>query len=132
MANVTVGASPAEAEAPLEEVAARAWWRPGCDSLNVGVAAVVWFVVFLAAQFLPRDYLFPRPRTYPGGPLAEMWMRWDANWYREIIRHGYRYYPGVQSSVAYFPAYPLAVMSIAWAFRPRSLRRRGRSHSSGR
>jgi hypothetical protein len=45
-----------------------------------------------------------------------MWMRWDANWYREIIRHGYRYYPGVQSSVAYFPAYPLAVMSIAWAF----------------
>ncbi len=82
----------------------------------MGLAAVVWLVVFVAAQVLPRDYLFPRPRTYPGGPLAEMWMRWDANWYREIIRHGYRYYPGVQSSVAYFPAYPAAVASIAWAF----------------
>ena len=43
-------------------------------------------------------------------------MRWDANWYREIIRHGYRYYPGVQSSVAYFPAYPVTVVAIAWAF----------------
>lgn len=114
MANVTVGASPAEVDAPIEGAPAHAWWRPAC--IYVAVAAVVWFVVFVAAQILPRDYLFPRPRTYPGGPLAEMWMRWDANWYREIIRHGYRYYPGVQSSVAYFPAYPLAVASIAWAF----------------
>ncbi|MGZ4727945.1 MAG: hypothetical protein ACXWB2_09525 [Acidimicrobiales bacterium] len=114
MANVTVGESRAEVVAPIEGARPRAWWRPA--GIFVAVAAVVWLVVFVAAQVLPRDYLFPRPRTYPGGPLAEMWMRWDANWYREIIRHGYRYYPGVQSSVAYFPAYPLAVASIAWAF----------------
>jgi len=116
LANVTVGAHPAqvEAEVAVDDAPARAWWRPA--GIYLAVAAVVWLVVFVAAQVLPRDYLFPRPRTYPGGPLAEMWMRWDANWYREIIRHGYRYYPGVQSSVAYFPAYPLAVLSIAWAF----------------
>jgi hypothetical protein len=90
------------------------WTRPAC--IFVGIGAVVWLVVFWAARTLPRDYLFPRPRTFPGGPLAEMWMRWDADWYREIIRHGYRYYPGVQSSVAYFPTYPLAMAAIAWAF----------------
>ncbi len=114
MANVTVGAHPADVEAAVDDVPARRWWRPAAIYLTIG--AVVWVVVFVAAQILPRDYLFPRPRTYPGGPLAEMWMRWDANWYREIIRHGYRYYPGVQSSVAYFPAYPMAVLAIAWAF----------------
>jgi len=90
------------------------WWKPALVFLAVG--AVVWLVTFVAAETLPRDYLFPRLPHPSGGPLVEMWMRWDAGWYREIVRHGYRYYPGVQSSVAYFPAYPLAVGAVAWAF----------------
>jgi len=115
LANVTVSENRALVGARVDAAPSRApWWRPAC--IFVALAAVVWLVVFVAAQVFPRDYLYPRQRSYPGGPLAEMWMRWDANWYREIIRHGYRYYPGVQSSVAYFPAYPLAVASIAWAF----------------
>ena len=115
MANVTVSENRALVGARVDAAPSRApWWRPAC--IFVALAAVVWLVVFVAAQVFPRDYLYPRQRSYPGGPLAEMWMRWDANWYREIIRHGYRYYPGVQSSVAYFPAYPLAVGAVAWAF----------------
>ena len=82
----------------------------------LAVGAVVWLVTFVAAETLPRDYLYPRPANPRGGPLAEMWMRWDAGWYREIVRHGYRYDPGVQSSVAFFPAYPLAIAAVAWAF----------------
>jgi hypothetical protein len=90
------------------------WWQPALVFLVVG--AVIWLVVFVAAETLPRDYLYPRPAHPSGGPLAEMWMRWDAGWYREIVRHGYRYDPGVQSSVAFFPAYPLAIAAVAWAF----------------
>jgi len=90
------------------------WWKPAL--VFVAVATVVWLVTFVAAETLPRDYLFPRLSHPSGGPLVEMWMRWDAGWYREIVRHGYRYDPGVQSSVAYFPAYPLAIAALAWAF----------------
>jgi hypothetical protein len=97
--------------APGEEAAWR-WWRPAL--VFVAVGAVVWLVTFVAAETLPRDYLFPRLAHPSGGPLVDMWMRWDAGWYREIARHGYRYYPGVQSSVAYFPAYPLAIVAMAW------------------
>ncbi len=115
MANVTVGEPAAELEAPVDD-APRTVRGGSRRRSSWPSAAVVWFIVFVAAQILPRDYLFPGAATTRAGPLVEMWMRWDANWYREIVRHGYRYYPGVQSSVAYFPAYPLAVAAVAWAF----------------
>jgi len=90
------------------------WWRP--VAIYLGIASVVWVTVYLAGRYLPREYLYARRYNPGGGPLIERWMRWDASWYREIVRHGYRYYPGVQSSVAYFPAYPLAIAAVAWAF----------------
>ena len=90
------------------------WWRP--VAIYLGIASVVWVTVYVAGRYLPREYLYARRYDPGGGPLVERWMRWDASWYREIVRHGYRYYPGVQSSVAYFPAYPLAIAAVAWAF----------------
>ncbi len=39
-------------------------------------------------------------------------MRWDANWYLSIARDGYFYVPGSQSSVAFFPAYPLVLRAV--------------------
>jgi hypothetical protein len=36
--------------------------------------------------------------------------RYDGGWYHHISQHGYRYHqPGVQSPVAFFPGYPLAM-----------------------
>ena len=35
------------------------------------------------------------------------WARWDTRWYIDIAEHGYHYDPGTQSSVAFFPLYPL-------------------------
>jgi len=41
-------------------------------------------------------------------PWLDGWVRWDAAWYLEIARHGYHYRgPHLQSSVAFFPMYPL-------------------------
>ncbi|HSH22825.1 MAG TPA: hypothetical protein VK975_02075 [Acidimicrobiales bacterium] len=48
-----------------------------------------------------------------GGPLVEGWVRWDAGWCMHIVRDGYFYIPGAQSSVAFFPAYPLTVWATA-------------------
>ncbi len=42
-------------------------------------------------------------------PWVNMFSRWDAAWYLEIARDGYRYEPGVPSNAAFFPLYPLAL-----------------------
>lgn len=41
------------------------------------------------------------------------WAQWDAGWYANIVDNGYSYLPGKQSSVVFFPAYPLAVRPVA-------------------
>jgi len=35
-------------------------------------------------------------------------LRWDSGWYQEIVEHGYSFTPGEPSSVAFWPAFPLA------------------------
>jgi hypothetical protein len=41
-----------------------------------------------------------------------MLSRWDAGWYVEIARDGYRYEPGVPSNAAFFPLYPLLIRAV--------------------
>ncbi|MGI8777095.1 MAG: mannosyltransferase family protein [Acidimicrobiales bacterium] len=53
----------------------------------------------------------PRPHHVPGRPWFEAWVHWDSEWYLQIANHGYSYKPGRQSSVAFFPLYPLAGLS---------------------
>jgi hypothetical protein len=86
-------------------------WIPVLVFLAVG--ALVWLVVWLSAAHLPRHGLYyPDPLDGAGGPAFEGWVRWDAFWYRGIVRDGYWYTPGVQSPVAFFPAYPLLVGAV--------------------
>jgi hypothetical protein len=80
------------------------------------VALAVWLVVWLSATYLSRTDLYPRPVGVPGGMWFEGWARWDAYWYRSIVDEGYVYYPGIQSSVAYFPAYPAVLWLVHAAF----------------
>lgn len=40
------------------------------------------------------------------------WMRFDGGWYAGIADIGYSYVPETQSSVAFFPGYPLAVRAV--------------------
>lgn len=40
------------------------------------------------------------------------WVGWDASWYARIAEQGYEYRPGEQSSVAFFPLYPLAIRAV--------------------
>jgi Mannosyltransferase (PIG-V) len=45
-------------------------------------------------------------------PFVNMWARWDAGWYLDIAKNGYRFLPGEQSNVAFFPLYPYAVRLV--------------------
>ena len=87
------------------------WWFPLGVFLVLRV--VLALVVWLSGLYLPRvpGHAPPRP-DIPGGALIEGWVRWDAGWYIRIVRDGYFYVPDTQSSVAFFPAYPLAVRAL--------------------
>ncbi|MFL5345752.1 MAG: mannosyltransferase family protein [Hyalangium sp.] len=55
----------------------------------------------------------------PGGAVLRLadyfsmgWVGWDSGWYKLIAEQGYSYTPGVQSPVAFFPLYPLAIRAL--------------------
>jgi hypothetical protein len=45
-------------------------------------------------------------------PFVNMWARWDAGWYLDVAKNGYRFLRGEQSNVAFFPLYPYVVRLV--------------------
>jgi len=89
------------------------WWSPLIIFVAVGI--LVWIAVWFGNNHLTHDPFFPFRKgvgdTWFGG-----FARWDAEWYRTIAREGYVYFPGVQSSVAFWPTYPVVIRLFSWAF----------------
>jgi hypothetical protein len=48
----------------------------------------------------------------PDIPIVDMWGRWDSAWYLDIAQNGYFFDPNRQSSVAFFPLYPLLMRAV--------------------
>ena len=48
--------------------------------------------------------------------FAEIFAAWDSGWYFDIARHGYYWHANHQSSVAFFPLYPMLMRLAAWPF----------------
>jgi hypothetical protein len=46
-------------------------------------------------------------REFARWPFIDMWVRWDAGWYQAIATVGHYFSSTEQSTVAYFPLYPL-------------------------
>ena len=80
----------------------------------IAIAAAVWFVVFWSVQHPPA--VAPIQAPVPGAAdlpaIFRGWAHWDASWYTSISRDGYHYQPGTQSSVAYFPLFPLLIRLV--------------------
>jgi hypothetical protein len=84
-----------------------AWWVPvgGYAAVLVVLLTLSWVVV---RAFDEDDKGVPRPE-WADDSLLDPWTRYDAGWYIGIAEGGYVHLPGQQSSVAFFPGYPLAV-----------------------
>lgn len=52
------------------------------------------------------------PNRFSAYPFLDMWIRWDAGWYYSIAAEGYYFDPQGQSSVAFFPLYPLLMRGL--------------------
>ena len=64
-------------------------------------------VATLASQFVIRTVPV---LTGPG--WLDAWFQMDSGWYYLIATDGYFYNPGQQSSIAFFPTYPMAVRGL--------------------
>jgi hypothetical protein len=58
----------------------------------------------------PGDQVIP---PFHGWRWLQGWAQWDSGWYSAIAQGTYGYVPGRQSTVAFFPAYPLAMRAVA-------------------
>ena len=77
----------------------------------VAIAIVLTAVAALAVN-LPDAH---ETLVFGGHDVVGGWCRYDCTWYRDIADHGYSYVKGVQSSVAFFPGYPLVARPLARA-----------------
>lgn len=77
-----------------------------------GIALLLAVVVWQSNAHSAHGEDAVRPRVVADSVLGG-WLRYDAVWYVDIADHGYFYDPTQQSSVAFFPAYPLAVRTAA-------------------
>jgi hypothetical protein len=75
----------------------------------LAVGAVLTVVVALAD---PHRRAPDLNATLTGPVWLDGWFHYDAGWYLKIATQGYEYVPGQQSSIAFFPVYPLTVRAL--------------------
>ena len=80
----------------------------GAIAAMVALSALVVRVAGVRAQGDPGI-------AFAGDGLLDGLVRYDSGWYYGIAKGGYAWSPGIQSNVAFFPAYPLAVRVVSWA-----------------
>ena len=101
---------------PADPIESPAWRGPLLAAgLAATVAAVLFVVSGLAVALLPwsgQPHVFP---PFTGHRLVEGWAQWDSGWYYRIARDGYSYVEGQQSTVVFFPVYPLLMRVTAGA-----------------
>jgi hypothetical protein len=89
---------------------------------DVAFAILATRAASLFVGFIANLLLVPpsagRPFTMPfrSQKLAEVFAAWDSGWYFDIARQGYYFNPHAESSIAFFPLYPLLMRAAAWPF----------------
>jgi hypothetical protein len=79
-------------------------------------AAVLVVLLVVSWQTVTRFTEYPQgipPLRFAGDWFWGGWFRLDGGWYAGIADRGYAYAPGQESSVAFFPGYPLVVRAVS-------------------
>jgi hypothetical protein len=87
---------------------------------SAGVAAAFAALVVLLSVVASLAYSGVENRArnsvLAGPTWLDGWFQYDAGWYVHIATVGYEYVPGQQSSIAFFPVYPLGVRALSEVF----------------
>jgi hypothetical protein len=73
-------------------------------------------LAFFGNVLLPDHQFRPFTMPFRTEKFAEIFAAWDSGWYFDIARRGYYFNPGGQSSIAFFPLYPLSMRLLAAPF----------------
>jgi len=78
----------------------------------LGIAGVLFVVSAVASIWLPDpgNQVIP---PFRGWRWLQGWAQWDSGWYSAIAQGGYGYIKGQQSTIAFFPSYPLLMRAVA-------------------
>jgi hypothetical protein len=71
---------------------------------------------FFANLLVPPARPRPFPMPFEWAKFAETFAAWDSGWYFDIAQRGYYWNPSGQSSLAFFPLYPMLMRALAWPF----------------
>jgi len=85
------------------------------------IAVALYLIVAAGNTWLPRSHDSDLQATVPAQGALGGWLAFDSTWYVDIAGNGYYYNHGQQSSVAFFPAYPLAMRALTPATRSEAL-----------
>jgi hypothetical protein len=94
-----------------KEVGARQERGVRVTRLHLMMTASLTLVVAIAPWLWSRGDAPPRSHMAADHVLGN-WLWWDGGWYLNIAQHGYSFHPHQQSSVAFFPVYPMTVRVV--------------------
>lgn len=104
----------------------RVWWALVSAHTSAAVVDAVFAVVLVQAASVAAVFIanvvsepglvrgFTLPFSTP--KFAELFIAWDSGWYWDIALRGYYFRPDGQSSVAFFPLYPMLMRAVAAPF----------------
>lgn len=113
---------------PVQRVAMHAaasvgavWTRVPAAVADTLVAVITIRAATLSAAFLANivfEPAIPRGFTLPfsNEKFVEIFVAWDSGWYWDIATRGYSFVPDAQSSIAFFPLYPMLMRAAAAPF----------------
>ena len=91
--------------------------RPTRDILSIFVISrlLILFIGYLSSLVIIKGEFFKRPVILHS--LLDLFYRWDSGWYISIVKQGYSYIVGRESSAAFFPLFPLVVKALTFVFK---------------
>ncbi len=105
---------------------ASAWWAVARAHVPAAVADSLFALVVVRMASLPAGFIanlvfdparergFALPFRYE--KFMETFAAWDSGWYWDIARRGYFFSNDAQSSIAFFPLYPVLMRLVAAPF----------------
>ncbi len=79
----------------------------------VAVGAILFVVMAVLSPRVPTPPMTPLTPAFSGPSWLRGWAQWDSGWYFRIASEGYSFAGRHQSTVAFFPLYPLLVRAVS-------------------
>lgn len=105
---------------------ATAWLRAAWGRMPAAVGDTLFAILTVRAATVSAAFLanvvlepvMPRGFSLPfaNEKFVEIFAAWDSGWYWDIATRGYYFSPDAQSSVAFFPLYPMLMRAVAFPF----------------